>query len=175
MKILTRSLTTIGVSVAALATFALPASAAHESNNHLVFAPVATGNTTAGGTGTINYVKGTSGDEPNTEWTSSFRFTGLTADTGYTVVVRGRFADPFAFSKICSFTTNDTGVGSCTSRFTGLQRLAIAQLRMGNSTGTTVLQATRQSVTAGPGSITSSGGCREPEQGGSTCAAPGRS
>ena len=82
MKILTRSLTMIGVSAAALAAFALPASATHESNNHLTFAPVAaSANPDASGTGMINYVKGTSGVEPFTEWTSSFRFTGLTADT----------------------------------------------------------------------------------------------
>ena len=175
MKILTRSLTMIGVSAAALATFALPASAAHESNNHLVFTPVATtANTTASGTGTINYIKETSGDEPFTEWTSSFRFSGLGVDTTYSVVVKGRFADATGFSEICSFTTNAAGTGSCTSRFTGLQRLAVAQLRMNSSTGAAVLQATRQTVARGPGSITSSGGCREPEQGGSTCAAPGR-
>lgn len=175
MKILTRSLTLIGVSAAALAAFALPASAAHESNNHLVFAPVATSaNPDASGTGTINYVKGTSGDEPDTEWTSSFRFTGLSVDTTYSVVVKGRFADATAFSEICRFTTNGTGVGSCTSRFTGLKRLAVAQLRMNSSTGAPVLQATRHPIAGGPGSITSSGGCREPEQGGSTCAAPGR-
>ncbi len=174
MKTLTRTLAMIGISAAALATLALPASAAHESNNRLVFAPVATApSSTASGTGTINYVKGTSGEEPYTEWTSSFRFTGLAADTGYTVVVRGRFLNALAFSDICSFTTNSTGVGSCTSRFTGLQRLAVAQLRV-TATGTPVLQATRQAVVSGPGSITSSGGCREPDQVGTTCAAPGR-
>jgi hypothetical protein len=41
--------------------------------------------------------------------------------------------------------------------------------------GTAVLQATRQAVLpGGPGAITSDGGCREPDQGGSTCEAPGR-
>ena len=40
--------------------------------------------------------------------------------------------------------------------------------------GTPVLQATRQAVVTGPGSITSDGGCREPAQAGSTCEAPGR-
>lgn len=173
MKTLTRTLAMIGISAAALATLALPASAAHESNNRLLFAAVGTTVGTASGTGTINYVKGTSGDEPDTQWTSSFRFTGLTADTGYTVVVKGRFQDAGLFSSICSFTTNSTGVGSCTSRFTGLRRLAVAQLR--TSSGTAVLQATRQSVLPGqPGSITSSGGCREPDQAGTTCTAPGR-
>ncbi len=174
MKPLTRTLTMIGISAAALATLALPASAAHESNNRLQFAPVAESpSSNASGAGTINYVKGTSGEEPFTEWTSSFRFNGLAAETGYSVVIRDRFADDGTFSAICSFTTNSTGAGSCTSRFTGLQRLAIAQLRL-TSTGAPVLQATRQIVVAGPGSITSSGGCREPDQAGTTCAAPGR-
>lgn len=171
MKPLTRTLTMIGISAAALATLALPASAAHESNNRLQFAPVAASpSPNASGAGTINYVKGTSGEEPFTEWTSSFRFNGLAAETGYSVVIRDRFADDGTFSAICSFTTNSTGAGSCTSRFTGLLRLAVAQLR--TLTGAPVLQATRP--TAGPGSITSSGGCREPDQAGDTCAAPGR-
>ena len=165
MKILTRTLATIGISAAAMATLALPASAAHESNNRLQFAPVS-GSAGASGTGTINYVKGTSGAEPNTEWTSSFRFRGLEAGVSYTVVVKSRI------NEICSFTANDAGVGSCTSQFTGLPRLGIAQLL--TSTGTPVLQATRHPLLTGPGSITSSGGCREPDQGGSTCSAPGR-
>ncbi len=174
MKTLTRTLTMIGISAAALATLALPAYAAHESNNRLQFAPVAaTPSPNASGAGTINYVKGTSGEEPDTEWTSSFRFTGLAADTAYSVVVSGRFVTANVFSDICSFTTNSAGAGSCTSRFTGLRRLAVAQLRL-TSAGTPVLQATRQAVTTGPGSITSSGGCREPDQAGNTCAAPGR-
>lgn len=149
--------------------------ASHESSNKLVFAPVAgSPSPDAAGSGVINYIKGTSGEEPDTSWSSTFRFSGLTADTAYTVVVRGRFLDPGAFSGICSFTTNGSGTGSCASQFTGLQRLAIAQLRLGGATGAAVLQATRQAVVTGPGSITSDGGCREPDQAGNTCTAPGR-
>ena len=166
------------VVLAALAVaLALPATAfaAHESNNKLDFAPVAGSLSPAAlGSGVINYIKGTSGEEPDTSWSSAFRFSGLASDTTYTVVVRGQFADATAFSGLCSFTTNGTGNGSCASQFTGLQRLAIAQLRLGDATGTAVLQATRQAVVAGPGSITSDGGCREPDQAGSTCDAPGR-
>lgn len=175
MKTLTRTLTAIGISAAALATLAMPASAAHESNNHLQFDPVAASpSPSASGAGTINYIKGTSGAEPDTQWTSSFRFSGLDAETTYTVVVRGRFAAPAVFSGICTFTSNSSGSGSCSSQFTGLQRLAIAQLRLGSPDGAPVLQATRQAVVSGPGSITSAGGCREPDQAGSTCLAPGR-
>ena len=159
-----------------VALLALPVSAlaAHESNNKLAFAPVARSIAPDGaGSGVINYIKGASGAEPDTAWSSAFRFTGLAPDTAYTIVVRGRFADPTVFSAICEFTTNASGIGTCQSQFLGLQRLAIAQLRLGGVGGTPVLQATRQAVVSGPGSITSDGGCREPDQGGSTCEAPG--
>ena len=166
------------VLLAALAVaLALPtaAFASHESSNKLVFAPVAgSPSPDAAGSGVINYIKGTSGEEPDTSWSSAFRFSGLETNTTYTFVVRGRFTDATAFSGICSFTTNGAGNGSCASQFSGLQRLAIAQLRLGDATGTPVLQATRQTVLAGPGSISSDGGCREPDQAGNTCTAPGR-
>ena len=161
-----------------VALLALPASAlaAHESNNKLTFAPVAGSLAPDGaGSGIINYIKGTSEDEPDTAWSSAFRFSGLAPDTTYTVVIRGQFADATAFSAICELTTNGSGNGACQSQFLGLQRLAIAQLRLGGVGGTPVLQATRQAVLpGGPGAITSDGGCREPDQAGSTCEAPGR-
>ena len=160
-----------------VALLAVPATAlaAHESNNKLVFAPVAGSPALDGaGSGVINYIKGISEKEPDTAWSSAFRFSGLAPDTAYTVVVRGRFADPAVFSAICEFTTNASGIGGCESQFTGLLRLAIAQLRLGGANGAPVLQATRQAVVSGPGSITSDGGCREPDQAGSTCQAPGR-
>ena len=169
-----RKLILFGVMALALA---LPAAtlASHESSNKLTFAPVAgSPSPDASGSGVINYVKGISGDEPNTSWTSAFRFSGLATDTTYTVVVRGRFADPTVFSAICSFTTNGAGGGTCNSQFLGLQRLAVAQLRLGGVGGTPVLQATRQAVLPGrPGSITSDGGCREPASAGAICDAPG--
>ncbi len=147
--------------------------AAHESSNKLAFTPVAGSPAPdASGNGVINYIKGISADEPDTAWSSAFRFKGLAADTTYTVVVRGRFADPAVFSTICTFTTNGAGIGTCNSRFTGLQRLAITQLRRAGVGGTLVLQATRQAVLAGPGSITSDGGCREPDSAGAICDAP---
>ncbi len=162
--------------VGLVALLAVPATAlaAHESNNKLDFAPVAGSPAPDGaGGGVINYIKGISEEEPDTAWSSAFRFSGLAPDTAYTVVVRGRFADPTVFSAICEFTTNASGIGTCQSEFLGLQRLAIAQLRLGGVGGTPVLQATRQAVVPGPGSITSDGGCREPDQAGSTCEAPG--
>jgi hypothetical protein len=162
------------IAIAALSAFTWGASyAAHESANQLTFAPVAGSASPDGsGAGMINYIKGTSGEEPDTEWASSFRFSGLEVNTMYTVAVRGRFVDAMAFSGICSFTTDDAGNGTCQERFTGLQRLGVAQLRLGGEGGTPVLQATRPA--GGPGTIVSHGGCREPEQMASGCDAPGR-
>ena len=88
-------------------------------------------------------------------------------NTQYTVVVQGRFADPAPFSGICTFTTNKQGSGSCQNRFMGLQRLGIAQVRLGGENGAVVLEATRAS-----GAITSNGACREAPQAG--CDAPGK-
>jgi hypothetical protein len=166
-RLLALATVTIGVG-SALVIGAPAAMAAHESANHLSYAPVAgSASPGAGGRGIINYVKGTSGAEPNTQWTSSFRFSGLAANMSYTVTVKGRS------SAICSFTTTRSGNGGCATAFTGLEKLGVSQLV--TASGAPVLQATRQVVAEGPGSITSSGGCREPAQGGSTCAAPGRS
>jgi len=174
-RLLALATVTIGVG-SALVIGAPAAMAAHESANHLSYAPVGSASPGAGGRGIINYVKGTSGAEPNTQWTSSFRFSGLAANMSYTVTVKGRFASATESSKICSFTTTRSGNGGCATAFTGLQRLGVSQLVTGpDASGAPVLQATRQALAKGPGSITSSGGCREPAQGGSTCAAPGRS
>ncbi|MCP9488224.1 MAG: hypothetical protein MSC30_20475 [Gaiellaceae bacterium MAG52_C11] len=146
---------------------ALPALASHESNNALTFAPVVgSASPEASGTGTINYVKGAS-TEPDTVWTSSFRFSGLAPATAYSVVV-------FSRGEICTFTSTATGTGHCENTFVSLPKLGIAQLRVGGNAGPAVLQATRQAVASGPGEIVSRGGCREPDQAGSTCAAPGR-
>ena len=62
--------------------------------------------------------------------------------------------------------------GSCEHTFLSLPKLGIAQLRLGGDAGPAVLQATRQAVASGPGEIVSRGGCREPDQAGSTCQAP---
>lgn len=167
-------LVTVGIAVF-VGTAALPTLAAHEGNNSLTFAPVPQSPLpTAAGLGIINYVKGASAPEPNSVWTAAFRFGGLAADSTYTVAVAGRFADPTAFSGLCSFTTDSSGNGGCNSQFLGLSRLAIAQLRWGNEAGMPVLQATRQTVTTGPGSILSQGDCREPQQNGAICAVSDR-
>lgn len=176
--------------VAALATlpalgFASTAFAAHESSNKLDFDAV--NGSTADGGGTINYVKGASGDTEDTSvWQQSLRFTGLSAGTDYTVVVKRGEGDfdvvPGSRDRaICTFTATSTGTGSCTGRFLELRALAVAQLKIGT---TVVAQATRTGApnaavpgttfpSTAPGEITSDGGCREPGAG-SGCVAPGQ-
>ena len=157
--------------------------AAHESSNRLDFDAVTS--PTADGAGIINYVKGASGDSEETSvWQQSLRFTGLQDGRAYTVVVKrgaGVGVPGDADRTICGFTASSTGTGSCTGRFLELRALAVAQLQDAN--GKVVAQATRTGApngmggtfsTAAPGEILSKGGCREPEQAGSQCTAPGR-
>lgn len=181
-----RRLSTVaGLALLPLLAFAPAASASHESSNRLDFDAVA--GSTADGSGTINYVKGASdGTEERSVWQQSLRFDGLTAGAEYSVVVKrgegdGEQAPGSRDRTICSFTATDTGTGTCTGRFLELRALAVAQLLQ--SDGTVVAQATRTGApspaggsftAAAPGEITSKGGCREPEQAGSQCTAPGR-
>lgn len=176
--------------VAALATLpalglATTAFAAHESSNKLDFDAVTAGSA-VDGAGTINYVKGASGDSEDTSvWQQSLRFTGLTAGT-YTVIIKrgegdGELVPGKRDRTICTFTATETGTGRCTGRFLELRALAVAQLKSGS---TVVAQATRTGApnaampgttfpATAPGEITSDGGCREPGAG-SGCVAPGQ-
>lgn len=177
-------------SLAVVPMFALApwASAAHESSNRLDFDAVS--GSTADGGGTINYVKGASGDSEDTSvWQQSLSFTGLDAGTSYVVVVKRGAGDGDAVPgssdrTICTFTASSSGTGTCVGRFLELRALAVAQLQQVMASGPTVVvaQATRTGApnpaggtftAAAPGEITSKGGCREPEQGGSQCTAPG--
>ncbi|MFC3688890.1 hypothetical protein [Aquipuribacter hungaricus] len=183
----TRRLSAVAL-LAALPVLALAptASAAHESSNRLDFDAV--GSSSADGGGRINYVKGASGDSEETSlWQQSLRFTGLDAGVAYSVVVKRGEGDaevvPGSRDRtICTFTATATGTGTCTGSFLELRALAVAQLL--DSSGTVVAQATRTGApnpaggtftAAAPGEITGDGGCREPEQGGSQCTAPGHS
>lgn len=186
LRIARRLSTVAGVALLPLLATAPAAWAAHESNNHLDFDAVTTGST-ADGSGTINYVKGASdGTEDGSVWQQALRFTGLEAGRGYSVVVKkgegvGNETPGTSDRTICTFTAAASGTGTCTGRFLELRALAVAQLQ--KSDGTVVAQATRTGApnpaggwftTSAPGEITSSGGCREPEQNGSQCTAPGR-
>lgn len=162
--------------LALLTALAFPAFAHHrESNNSLSFVPVAgSPSPGASGKGVVNFVLGASGETADeSKWKATFNFKGLEPGTEYTVAVRGGLGtDPMAFSGICNFMTNVSGIGVCQNQFSGLQRLDVVQLRVGDENGQPVLQATRQATASGPGTIVSRGGCRE--EGGETCEAPGR-
>ena len=48
------------------------------------------------------------------QWKATFNFKGLAPATAYTVAVRGGLdTDPMAFSAICNFMTNVSGIGVC--------------------------------------------------------------
>jgi hypothetical protein len=118
--------------------------------NRLEFAAVSSGaNSAAGGTGIVDY-KG--GKEPDSRWRATFRFSGLTPRTEYTVVIRGRTGDESSaaateFTPLCSFTAEADGKGSCFWYFQGLARLNVVQLREGAVDGRRVLQASRSGDT----------------------------
>src|SRR5262249_34346883 len=116
-----------------LAGHAVPAAAqdaeiGYFGTNNLVFAPIgASSLPDASGKGIIDYQ---GGNEPQSQWRATFRFSGLAADTTYTVAIKGRFGDPgssdtSAMTSLCSFQTDDTGRGNCFWYFRGLARLNI--------------------------------------------------
>jgi hypothetical protein len=133
----------------ALALGVLPALAqqiGHYGSNRVTFERV--GNAAPAGAQGKGVVDFRGGEEPESRWRASFRFSGLKSERSYTVVVRGRFgADASdaaeAYTAICSFETDDKGTGNCFNYFSGLARLDIVQLRDGDEDGTRVMQANR--------------------------------
>lgn len=100
---------------------------------------------TAAGSGIVDY-KG--GKELDSRWRATFRFSGLTPGSQYTVVIRGRTgeqdsAEASAFTPLCSFTAEADGAGNCFWYFQELARLNVVQLREGDVDGQRVLQASR--------------------------------
>lgn len=97
------------------------------------------------GKGIIEY---RGGDEPSSRWRASFRFSELSEETDYTVVVKGRFGDDGSdeaseYTALCSFETDSEGKGNCFWYFRGLARLNAVQLRLEDEDGTRVMQASR--------------------------------
>ncbi len=133
---------------------ALAVAPVHYGTNSVSFD--ATGRTLpsgARGRGEIDYNGGT---EPQSRWSSTFRFSGLSPNTDYEVVVRGRFGENGSneateYSELCSFTSGEDGAGSCFAYFRGLERLDAVQVRQADD-DRRVMQATRSS--SGVGSIT---------------------
>lgn len=144
----------------------LPAFAHHleDCKSHrLTFDPVLNSpSPEAEGMGKIKLVKRASGGTSETAvFNTNFHFMDLEPNTFYTVAVRGAFsADPNTYGAICSFVSSHHGNGKCRNQVTGLQRLQVAQLRLGDENGMPVLQATREGFGPGPGLIESLG-CRE--------------
>jgi hypothetical protein len=118
----------------------------HYGTNRLVFAPVGQDSSpNAKGQGIVEY---RGGAEPDSRWRGSFRFKGLKPNRTYTVVVRGRFGaddsgEAAEFSALCSFDVKDNGNGNCFWYFSGLARLDVVELRMGDEHGAQVMQASR--------------------------------
>jgi hypothetical protein len=119
--------------------------------NRLEFVPVGSMASDATGKGVIDY---RGGDEPDSRWRGSFRFSGLAANTTYVVMIKGRASatdtnddsdapDNQPLDGLCSFTTDDTGKGSCFWYFSGLARLNVVQLRENDLKGARVMQAMR--------------------------------
>jgi hypothetical protein len=135
---------------------ALPAAAqdiGYFGENRLVFERVGSASPPdASGKGIVDY---RGGEEPDSQWKASFRFSNLEPQTDYTVVVRGRFGEAGSdkaatYTPLCSFKTDDAGQGSCFWYFRGLARLNVVQLRAEDNDGPRMLQANRS---GDPGSI----------------------
>lgn len=148
----------VGLLAALLLGVARDTAADHESANTLLFAPVADAAAAAAGATGDGFIEFSGGAEPASRWTARFRFRGLQPGATYTVVTQGRSgangtAEAAAFSGICTFRARADGAGVCWYYLLGLQRLGVAQLRLGDATGAPVLQATRGGT--GPGEIRS--------------------
>jgi hypothetical protein len=99
------------------------------------------------GKGIIDY---RGGAEPDSRWRATFRFTRLEPGQTYTVMVRDRFGADGSdqvgqLSPLCSFEAKVNGKGRCFWYFSGLARLDVVQLRLGDNEqiGPRVLQANR--------------------------------
>src|SRR3954454_5534444 len=118
----------------------------HYGTNRLVFAPLGQDAASAAkGQGIVEY---RGGAEPDSRWRGTFRFKGLEPNGTYTVVVRGRFGADGSdaageVSPLCSFDVKDNGNGSCFWYFSGLARLDVVQLRLGDENGAQVMKASR--------------------------------
>ena len=133
-----------------------PIRADHESTTSVVLEPVdAAGAEGASGAGLVEFH---GGPEPESRWTLTFEFTGLEPNTGYVLMVQGRFGndgspEASAFTELCRFTSDEQGEGACWYYFVGLRRLSVMELRQGDADGPAVLRATKGD---GPGSMTRS-------------------
>ena len=108
----------LSLAAAGLVVAALPAQAAHESNNRAELTSAIDAG--VAGKAVVNYAKGA----PN-EWKSVAQVSGLTPATAYNFTVNG----PAGVQLVCSFTTNAQGAGSCTDGEKDLGGFGTAQIR----------------------------------------------
>ncbi len=124
------------LAVAIFAVVAPGAFAVHEANNQFDLAVTATGPAGADGFGSSIFVKGGTNDSGNGPvWKNDVQVSGLAASTMYAWV---GIAMGTA-SSICSFTTDSSGSGSCSSGVNS--RLGATEIRLGGVGGTAVLGA----------------------------------
>jgi len=127
----------LGVLAIAVFAVAAPAFAVHEANNQFDLAVVAgTGQAGSDGSGYSNFIKGgATGNGDGAAWQNYVQGSGLKANTMYTWV---GIAMGTA-STICSFTTDASGSGSCSSSVNS--RLGSTEIREGGVGGVPVLRA----------------------------------
>jgi hypothetical protein len=150
MRTLLRSFGGLALLLALLVGTMAPASAAHNGNSK---APIAgTGDPDASGQAIVNYREGTG--------TFNGRITvqNLNPDTTYTFLVRGATGD----TAICSAMANAQGTFTCSDQNLKLPGFGIAVVR--DAAGTEVAT----------GTFARRGNCRDPQQAGSQCNAPGQ-
>ena len=145
-----RSFIALALAAIALLGIASPASAAHNSNNKAEL----TGTTDPDITGVaiVNYQEGRG------TFNGSTRVDGLEPGEDYTFRVTG----PGGLQTICTFTANASGSGGCSEQ--GLKLGGFTTAQIVDKNGTVVAS----------GTFARRGTCRDPQQGGELCEAPGQ-
>lgn len=137
------------LSLAAFASTAGPAVAAHNGNNRAEI--TGTGDPDVAGRAIVNYSEGRG------DFNGSITVSNLTPGETYSFFVRRGTAETL----VCSGVANSQGTFTCSEQHLPLPGFAMAVVR--NSAG----------VEVASGTFDRRGNCRDPEQAGSLCAAPG--
>ncbi len=142
----------VAAAFAALLVLAGAALAAHNGNNRAELAGA--GGIT--GVAIVNYSEG-QGD-----FNGNVSASGLMPNTSYSFYVAGAGAGT-AGVLICSGTSDAAGVFTCSAQHKPLPGFSRAEIRLGTTTTVVAM-----------GTFERRGNCRDPEQGGSQCVAPGQ-
>ena len=140
----------VAAAFAALLVLAGAALAAHNGNNRAEL----TGAGGVSGVAIVNYSEG-QGD-----FNGNVTASGLTPNTAYSFYVAGATAGNTGVL-ICSDTSNSSGVFTCSTQHLVLPGFSRAEIRLG-----TTIVAT--------GTFARRGNCRDPNQAGELCSAPGQ-